>query len=116
MTTRRRTKRPRHRRQASEAQREIEGPARKGVLRQFEQPTVLLADFPAEEIRAKRGHERERERQRADEREDDGDGHRLEHFPLDAGEREDREIDDGDDKHAEEHRAGRLPSQQQHFV
>ena len=39
------------------------------------------------------------------EREDDRLRHRAEHLPLDAGEREDRQVDDGDDELAEDRRA-----------
>jgi hypothetical protein len=69
---------------------------------------VLLADVAAEQQGAKRGHEREREHQGAAEREHDGDRHGVEHFPLDAGQGEDGQIDERDDEHAEEHGAADL--------
>ena len=60
---------------------------------------------PLQECGAQRRHEREREHERAEEREDDGQRHRAEQLPLDALEREDRQVDDEDDQLAEHRRA-----------
>ena len=61
-------------------------------------------DVAAEQERAEHRHEREREDERAAEREHHGEAIGLNIFPSMPVQREDRQIDDGDDEHAEEHR------------
>ena len=69
---------------------------------------IAFVNFAAQQERAQHRHEREREHERAAEREHHGERHRMKHFPFDAGERENRDINNRDDDHAEEHR--RLPT------
>ena len=54
------------------------------------------------------GHEGDRQDHRAQQREHHREGHRVEHLALDAGQREDRQVDDHDDELAEEQRPARL--------
>ena len=85
-------------------------------LRAAHDRVVLFLNLPAEQIRAKHGHERDREDERTAEREHHDKRHRLEHFPLDALQREDGQIDDGDDEHAEEHRVRHFLRRAQHLA
>ena len=63
-------------------------------------------DVAAQQVGAQHRHECESKHQGTAEREHDDHRHGFEHFPLDALEREDGQIDDGDDQHPEEHRVG----------
>ena len=54
-------------------------------------------------------------KQRAGEGHDDGQCHRAEHLPLDAGERQDGHIHQNDDAHGKGHRAQDFPSGRQHI-
>ena len=99
----------------AEAQAELEE-RRVEALGERDEPVVALADVAAEQERAQHGHQRKREDERAAEREHHDHGHRLEHFPLDALEREDGHIDDRDDEHAEEHRIRHFLRRTQHFL
>ncbi len=73
--------------------------------------TVLLAHPARHEQRDGGRNEGQRQDERRRQRHDDGDRHRMEHFPFDAGQREDRHIDDGDDQNPDQartdHFAGR---------
>ena len=88
---------------ATEAEGEQRGVKALGLANE---PVVLLGDFAREEGRAQHRHERDGQHQRAAQREHDHEGHRLEHLPRDAFQRENRDIDHRDDEDAEEHRAG----------
>ena len=74
------------------------------LLRPAHDEVLLLADFAFEKDRDRCGHERKREEHRPDERDQNGERHGHEHFPFDAGEGEDRQIDDHDDEAAEDAR------------
>ena len=85
-------------------------------LREANCEVLALVDPPAKQEGAEHRHEREREEQRTGERKHHGDGHRVEHLPLDARQREDRHVDDGDDDHAEEHRGADLLARGEHHL
>ena len=71
-------------------------------------------NFAAQHEGAQHRHQRQREQQRAAEREHHGERHRMKHFPFDARQRENRDIDDRDDDHAEEHRIADLFARGEH--
>ena len=74
------------------------------LLRNANRPIVTLLHVAREEERAKRRHQRERQHERATQGEHHGEGHRVKHFPFNAGQRENGQIDNGDDRHTEKHR------------
>ena len=73
------------------------------------QSIFTFADASADEKRDRGGHESQRQQQCGRQGEHDGDGHRVEHLPFDARQREDRQIDDQDDDDAEYARPDHLP-------
>ena len=64
--------------------------------------------LPRQEQRDGRRHEGQRQHQRREQRDDDGERHRPEHFSFDAGEREDRQVDQNHHQHADEARREHL--------
>ena len=72
------------------------------------QPIFLFFDLAGHEQRHRGRNQGERQQQSGGKREDDGDRHRMEGFALDALEREDRQIDGGDDDDAEDARLDHL--------
>ena len=77
-------------------------------LGEADEQIVALRDLAAQKERAQGGHQREGKHQRAAEGEHHGERHRVEHFPLDAGEGEDRHVDHGNDDDTKEHRVAHL--------
>ena len=55
-----------------------------------------------EEVACEHGHHGQRQDERAEQREEDGPRHRMKQLPLDPAQREDREVDDCDDRLAED--------------
>ena len=75
---------------------------RVGATRPLHQPRVLLLHLAAQEQRDGGRHERQRQHHRAGQGQHHRDRHRVEHLSLHAGEREDRQVDRGDDAQAEQ--------------
>ena len=65
---------------------------------------LMLGDAAGHQQRDGGRHEGHRQERRAGQHHQHGHRHRREHLAFDAGEREDRQIDDGDDQHAEQAR------------
>ena len=65
----------------------------------------LLLDGLLQEQRREHGHQRQGTDERAAHGENDREGHRAEHLPLDSSEREYRQVDNHDDAHREQHGA-----------
>ena len=86
------------------------------ALGKADNDVVALVNFAAQHERAEHRHQGEREQQRAAEREHHRERHRMKHFSLDTRQRENRDIDNRDDDHAEEHRRADLFTRGQHCL
>jgi hypothetical protein len=69
---------------------------------------LALLELPRQRHRGERRYERQRQHERPCQREQDRERERPEHLPLDAAEREDRQVHHPDDDLAERRRAADL--------
>src|SRR3546814_3044339 len=80
------------------------------------QPILLLLDLAGNEERHRGRNQGERQEKSSGQREDDRDRHRVEGLSFDAFEREDRQIDRGDDDDAEDARSEEHTSELQSLM
>src|SRR3546814_4901969 len=78
------------------------------------QPILLLLDLAGNEERHRGRNQGERQEKSSGQREDDRDRHRVEGLSFDAFEREDRQIDRGDDDDAEDARLDHFGARRGH--
>ena len=81
---------------------------REDRLETADQATFLDMTFGPEPERSQGRHDGQGDERGGRQGHHDGTGHGLEHLPFDTLEGEDRDVDQGDHGHAEEHRSGDL--------
>ena len=93
---------------------------RVGATRTTHDDVFLLFDLAAQQERDRCGHKRQRQHERGEQRDDHGQRHRPKHLAFDAGQREDGQVHENHDQHADqtgrEHFARRREHRSQPFL